>query len=374
MTDNLDFGKTIGTMNPSATSTKLTIYGTQGTIPTLNPIFPNAYLTPPDYGVNNSITGTNGPKLNIYRSIPETRYPFTYIGTHAIQNIQFVGQINPDAYTPKISVYQQVQGTLVYSFNYNIDTTPNSSFISSNIPLITGTALTIVNIVPIISGATPNWTITVTVNISYIDNGTTFGLSFVNCSSFYNSSFVTNLSITNLTNIPLTRTGGNQFADLTNISTTFFASNAVVPTILPNTNLNKCFYLCTYFNSDISNWDTSNVTSMNNMFNNFKAFNKNIGDWNITNVTSISGMFFGCSIFNQNINNWNVTNVTNISYIFYDCLAFINSNIPMTWNWTIFPPNNFSYLNWHAGAPIGQGQSGRSILDIPLQLRSKPYW
>ena len=96
MTNNLDFGKTFGTMNPNATSTKLTVYGTTGTIPA-NPVrFSNAYLTAQIYDLSNNIVGTNGPKLNIYGSIFETRYPFTYIGTPAIQHLGYFGQINQD--------------------------------------------------------------------------------------------------------------------------------------------------------------------------------------------------------------------------------------------------------------------------------------
>jgi surface protein len=288
MSDNLDFSKIFGTINPTTTSTKLTVYGPQGTIPP-NPVrFPNAYLTAPIYDLSNNIVGVNGPKLNIYGSIPETRYPFTYIGTPAINNYGLFGQIN-QSNAPKISVYQQVQGTLVFSYDYTGNLTLVNLASVTYLPIITGNnALTIVN-----SNATKNVNkVTVTVNISYIDDGTTFGLSFYTANNylttFYNSSVVSNLSITTLTNIPLSRTG-NQFANLTNALNSnnipsLFASKTVIPIILLNTSLIRCFNLSTNFNSDISGWNTTNVNNMSNMFQNATAFNQDISGWNLSKI------------------------------------------------------------------------------------------
>ena len=60
------------------------------------------------------------------------------------------------------------------------------------------------------------------------------------------------------------------------------------------------FYDCINFNSDISNWNVSNVKHMNFMFD-------------------------GCSKFNCNLNNWNIKNVRNMLFIFDNCksLKFI---------------------------------------------------
>jgi len=358
MTDNLDFSKTIGTINPSAASTKLTVYGPQGTIP-LNPVrFPNVYLTAPSYDLSNNIVGANGPKLNIYRSIPETKYPFTYIGTPNINNYGYFGYVNPSN-APKISVYQQASdGTLEYSFNYN--NTPNSLFISSNIPLITGTALNIVkfNFVPVISAQSANWTITVTVNISYIDNGSDFGLSFKGKSAFINNGNVSNLQITILNNIPLSR-NGYQFASIKNASS-LFASNTLIPTILPNTSLAYCFYKVNTFNSDISLWDTKNVTDMSYMFSGgwysngvdtqndvLMSFNQDIGNLNTSNVTTMTYMF-ACTkynaVFNKNLSNWNTSNVTNMSVMFAGCTVFNNSNNPLTTNGNKWDTSNVTLM------------------------------
>jgi surface protein len=70
------------------------------------------------------------------------------------------------------------------------------------------------------------------------------------------------------------------------------------------------------FNQNISNWNTSAVTSMQGMFTSATQFNQPIGVWNTSNVTNMANMFqqgFGGHAFNQDIGNWNVSNVTNFS-------------------------------------------------------------
>ena len=57
----------------------------------------------------------------------------------------------------------------------------------------------------------------------------------------------------------------------------------------------------TNFNGDITNWDTSQVTSMFAMFSNASAFNQDIGSWNTAQVTSMNSMFYAAFAFNQNL-------------------------------------------------------------------------
>ena len=99
------------------------------------------------------------------------------------------------------------------------------------------------------------------------------------------------------------------------------------------TNMDRLFYNCVKFNSDISNWDTSKVTNMNCMFGKAIEFNQDISGWNVSNVTNMAGMFganlqesdawyVGMTIFNKDISNWNVSNVTNMSGMFRENSAF----------------------------------------------------
>ncbi len=127
------------------------------------------------------------------------------------------------------------------------------------------------------------------------------------------------------------------------------------PVLAANSSFNSMFFGCTNFNSDlndwdvsnvntmvstfqdaasfnggISNWNVENVTDMSNMFRYAYDFDQNIGSWNVTNVTNMSKMFYYASTFNQNIGGWNVSSVTDMSFIFYQAAVF-NQNIG-SWN------------------------------------------
>jgi surface protein len=82
------------------------------------------------------------------------------------------------------------------------------------------------------------------------------------------------------------------------------------------------FGYCTVFNQDISNWDTSNVTTMRFTFGNCSAFNQNIGNWNTSKVTDMAYMFRIATVFNQDISNWDTSLVTNMQDMFQLAKAF----------------------------------------------------
>jgi len=65
------------------------------------------------------------------------------------------------------------------------------------------------------------------------------------------------------------------------------------------------------FNSSISNWDVSNVTTMQLMFFNATAFNQPINNWNVEKVVNMSNMFLGANAFQQPLNLWDVNALTN---------------------------------------------------------------
>lgn len=84
------------------------------------------------------------------------------------------------------------------------------------------------------------------------------------------------------------------------------------------------------FNRDIGGWDTSGVTDMTAMFAEASAFNQDIGEWNTANVTSMAFMFEGASAFNQDIGGWNTSGVTDMLEMFHDASLF-NQDIG-SWN------------------------------------------
>ena len=57
--------------------------------------------------------------------------------------------------------------------------------------------------------------------------------------------------------------------------------------------------MSTYFNDDISGWDTRNVKTMRSMFAHAQLFDQPIGRWNTGKVEKIKRMFAW-----QNISGW----------------------------------------------------------------------
>lgn len=98
---------------------------------------------------------------------------------------------------------------------------------------------------------------------------------------------------------------------------------------------NGCKDIC-----NLSKWDTSKVTSMVNMFYECSTFNSNISNWNVSKVTRFDSMFYGCSSFNQDISNWDISSAENLSYMFYNCRKF---NQPIQ-KWNITKNMDISYL------------------------------
>lgn len=93
-------------------------------------------------------------------------------------------------------------------------------------------------------------------------------------------------------------------------------------------------YNCTTYNgSEITQWNTSNVTDMRRFFQGATAFNQNIGAWNVSNVTLMTLMFNGATAFNQNIGAWNVSNVTTMMGMFQNATAFNNAGSSSINNW-----------------------------------------
>ncbi len=207
-----------------------------------------------------------------------------------------------------------------YSTTFNVTTSGNNTikFLGTNSSLYYSTAFQGINI---------NYnTNVVSIKSTFtddIDKTTHDGLSFKNVAGFYNTN-TTNLKIINFGKIPLSR-GGSQFRlrDLTIQDTRY-------PIVLSNTSMANMFQDATNFNSDISRWNTSNVTNMSAMFNAASNFNSNISGWNTSNVTNMSDMFNAASNFNSNISGWNITNVTNMSQMFRVASKF-NSDISR-WN------------------------------------------
>ena len=102
-----------------------------------------------------------------------------------------------------------------------------------------------------------------------------------------------------------------------------YASTACTSNV---TDMRSAFENATYFNSDISHWDTSKVTTMYRMFKNAENFDRDIGNWDVSKVINMYQMFYATKKFNQDLSSCNTANVGNMTYMFYDADAF-NRNL-----------------------------------------------
>ena len=210
--------------------------------------------------------------------------------------------------------------SFIYSFVY-----AGADDVLTKIPVITTGAGGTLTISSSFTQVGTTYTITVSL-ISFTDNGTTTkGISFNSSAAVNNFYKVIPVTIEQFGSIPLSR-GGSVFINLAQLT----ISPTTIPVILPTTSFGNLFFGCTNFNSNISGWNTVNVTDMDSMFRLATAFNQPIGSWNTSAVTNMARMFQSATAFNQNIGSWNTASVRFMSNMFESATAF---NQPIgTWN------------------------------------------
>ena len=97
------------------------------------------------------------------------------------------------------------------------------------------------------------------------------------------------------------------------------------------------------FNSDISNWDVSNIKRMNHMFDWAINFNQPIGNWNTSNVVSMDYLFYWATNFNQPIGSWNTSKVKEMRWVFGNAKTF-NQGLS---GWDVSKVENmYAMFNW----------------------------
>ena len=131
------------------------------------------------------------------------------------------------------------------------------------------------------------------------------------------------------------------------------------------------FEYCTSLTSlDVSNWNTSNATSINYMFNNCKSLTSiDLSNWNTSNVTGMNatfkdcssltsitlgnnfdtskvtnmlGMFYGCNNLTQlDVSNFDTSNVTDMQYMFRSCQSLASLDVS---NWDTSNVTNMDYM------------------------------
>ena len=97
------------------------------------------------------------------------------------------------------------------------------------------------------------------------------------------------------------------------------------------TNTYRMFYGAVNFNQDISNWDMSNVVDMARMFQDAESFNQDISNWNVSSLRDMYATFSGAQAFDQPLGSWDVSNVYGMDNIFNGASSF---NQDLT-NWCV---------------------------------------
>ena len=269
--------------------------------------------------------------------------------------IRAVNSVGDGELSNMVQVTTTGTGSLNYSFTYTGVEPLTQQLVLDNIPVLTLTGtfvITSTNITIVTNNVTVEIVTSLKSNAeSSSDIGITF--DFNSLTNFYNFD-TSDLTFISSNNVPF-HIVGNQFANLTN---TFNILSNFKPYFLPNTGLNTCFENCINFNSNISSWDTSNVTNMSSMFVFTNLFNQPIGNWNTSNVTTMEGMFSQAISFNQPIGNWNTLNVTSMRFMFTNSELF-NQSIG---NWNTLKVTDMSYMFSQAESfnqPIGNWDTSK---------------
>ena len=156
-----------------------------------------------------------------------------------------------------------------------------------------------------------NIEVTIT-GLEYLDTGLATGsmaYMFDNCKA--TSLNVSNFDTSNVTSMSY------MFSSCTNLTSldlsSFSTSNV--------TYMTRMFNNCSVTNLDLSNFDTSKVTDMSAMFLNCKATNIDVSSFDTSNVTTMQNMFNTCRATSLDLSSFNTSNVTTMREMFNNCSA-----------------------------------------------------
>lgn len=133
--------------------------------------------------------------------------------------------------------------------------------------------------------------------------------------------------------------------------------------------MSSMFYLCVLFNeSEITSWDTSNVTNMSYMLaaantTSPAVFNQDIGGWDVSSVTDMSYMFYNNTSFDQNVGNWDTNSVTTMEGMFYNSSSFDNGGSTDISLWRTNSLTNIDYMF-----------RGATSFNQPINSDGSTYW
>ena len=138
------------------------------------------------------------------------------------------------------------------------------------------------------------------------------------------------------------------FGNLTSLQFAFAECSQLVtvPLTVPTgvTSMAEMFYQATSFNSDLSQWDVSQVTNMYEMFSSATNFNSDLSLWNVSQVEDMGDMFLDAVNFNGDLSQWDVSKVTNMYQMFSGATNF-NSDLS---RWDVSKDTTMEYMFYGA--------------------------
>lgn len=110
------------------------------------------------------------------------------------------------------------------------------------------------------------------------------------------------------------------------------------------TNYDHLFYQFKFQSNivDLSNWDTSNVTSAVYMFYQSNIKSLDLNNWNTSKLKNINSMFDGCSsLTTLNVSSWDISSMTTIYSVFYGCSSLTTLDLS---NWDTSKIYDITYI------------------------------
>ncbi|GMH72848.1 hypothetical protein TL16_g06021 [Triparma laevis f. inornata] len=91
--------------------------------------------------------------------------------------------------------------------------------------------------------------------------------------------------------------------------------------------MRQMFYGAETFDQDLAGWNVARVADMTEMFREASSFDGNLSGWNVETCASMERMFSGASSFNGNLSGWNVESCEEMGAMFYRAEAFTGTGL-----------------------------------------------
>ena len=108
---------------------------------------------------------------------------------------------------------------------------------------------------------------------------------------------------------------------------TIFTTKADLQAAVRAYDANSTDAIATY--GAIAGWDVSRIADMSELFLGLQFFNADVSNWNTSSVTSMRAMFEFASAFNQPLS-FDTSSVTNLRYIYMHMHICLNPRRPST--------------------------------------------